>query len=287
MSSRSFKYFWDIGHVLYFILFSYGLSELFLKSRASLSPAKQFYFLFFATFILGLFVECMQLVISSGRSPDFFDLARNQLGCLLAFFFLIKPQFLVRKASLVVLYVLLVVGIIVTLLPLSFAIFDEALALRQLPILCDFETPFEKDRWLEKNKISIVKGGGRKGDRSARVQLTTEEYSGVSLFYFPHNWQGYKWLHFSVNNPTGQHFDIVCRIHDSKHKESGLQYADRFNQNYLLQPGWNDVAISLDAVEQAPFGRKMDLGNIELLSLFVFNQDKPQVIYIDNFYLSR
>ena len=273
--------------MLYFILFSYGLSEFFFKLRFNFSPAKKFYFVFFATFILGFFVECMQLVISNGRSPDFFDLARNQLGCLLAFSFLIKPPFLVKKASRVVLYGLLIVAIIVTLLPLSLAIFDEALALRQLPILCDFETPFEKDRWLEKKKMSIIKGVARKGDRSARVRLTTEEYSGVSLFYFPHNWQGYKWLHFSVNNPTAQHFEIVCRIHDSKHKESGLQYADRFNQYYLLQPGWNDVAISLDAVEQAPFGRKMDLGNIELLSLFVFNQDKPQVIYIDNFYLSR
>lgn len=287
LSSRSFKYFWDIGHVLFFALFSYGLSEFFLKSISNLSSAKKFYLVFCVTFIFGLCIEYMQLLISNGRSPDFYDLARNQLGCLLAFSFLIKPLFLTRKVPQFVLYGLLVAAIIVTLRPLTIAIFDEVLAFQQLPILSDFETPFEQDRWLDKDKVTIIEGLARNGSRSARVQLTTEEYSGVSLCYFPHNWQGYKWLHFSINNPAPQHFDIVCRIHDTKHKESGLNYADRFNRNYTLQPGWNDVTIALDEVAQAPAGRKMDLAHIELLGLFVMNLNTPQVIYIDHFHLSR
>lgn len=287
LSSRSFKYFWDLGHIFYFMLFSYAFAEFFLKKKFNLSAGKLFYVVFAVTFFLGLFIEYGQLLMSGGRSPDLYDVARNQFGCLLAFSFFVKPLFLTNKALRFALYGLLPIAAVSAVLPFSGAIFDEAMARRKFPVLSDFETPFEKSRWVPKGGMTMVQDVVRNGRVAASVQLSTEEYSGVSLFYFPHDWSGYRWLHFSINNPTSDTFEIICRINDSKHRELGQQYADRFNRNYWLRPGWNDVAISLDEVEQAPAGRKMDLTTIELLGLFVMNQSVPRIIYIDNFFLSR
>ena len=194
LSNRSFKYFWDLGHIFYFILFSYGLAEFFLKKKCNLTPSKLFFVVFFITVLLGVFIEYGQLLMSDGRSPDLDDVARNQLGCLLVFSFLVKPSFLSHKTLRFILYGLLTIATISALLPLGGALFDEALARHRFPIFSDFETPLEITRWVPKERMKIVQDVARNGKMAAKVQLSTEEYSGVSLFYFPHDWRGYRRL---------------------------------------------------------------------------------------------
>nr|WP_321465573.1 hypothetical protein [uncultured Desulfobulbus sp.] len=207
---------------------------------------------------------------------------------MLAFAFYVQPrkfrqnQFFTRFFQATALMLLLY-----TLTPFTRAVIDEQIAIRQFPLLADFETPFELDRWGKEDRVlmetSLVKHGGK----AMRVHLSTAKYSGTTLFYFPQNWSGYNTLHLSVYNPQPAEFLLNLRINDLEHKEYGSRYADRFNSRYLLHPGWNDLEANLDQVRNAPKDRKMDMEHITGFGLFVVQQQKPLDIIIDHIFLAH
>jgi hypothetical protein len=117
--------------------------------------------------------------------------------------------------------------------------------------------------------------------------LSTAKFSGVSLFHFPGDWRGYQTLHCSVYNPLAASLVLIARIHDALHKEQGSEFSDRFNQQFTLQQGWNDLVISLEKVKNAPKGRAMEMQHIEGFGLFVVQQADPLEIYLDHVYLGK
>lgn len=284
-SSRSFQSLWDLGHILFFALFS-CLGNLFLARRYRyLSLWSRLGLVFMVVMVFGLAVELLQ-TSQGNRSPSVLDMLRNQLGCLLAFAFLplrerreVRWQMFLRLSALVLL--------VPAVWPLARALLDEHLASRQFPVLSDFETPFERSRWVNARQLQPEASLVRHGRRAVRVRLSTAKYSGVSLFYFPGDWRGYEWVRFSVYNPGPAPVELHCRIHDTWHKEHGQVFHDRFNQHVGLGPGWNDVAFSLEKVKAAPRGRRMDLQRIEGFGLFVIQQKMPLEIYLDHVHLSR
>lgn len=284
-SSRSFQSAWDLGHILFFALLSCLLNLNLARRYRYLSTWFRFGLIFSVVFVFGLTVELLQMG-NGNRSPDVLDMLRNQLGCLFAYAFLLKqesrrvPWWRLFRVTVLLLLVLAV-------WPLVRALVDERLAVRQLPLLSGFETPFEQYRWVNDRQLRVEKVLVRHGARAMRVRLSTAKYSGVSLFYFPHDWRGYQWLRFSVYNPQAAPLELNCRIHDVLHKEHGNGFRDRFNQQFDLQPGWNDLAVSLEKVEQSPRGRRMDMEHVEGFGLFVMQQQAPLEIVLDHVTLSK
>lgn len=281
--SRSFVAFWNLGHVLFFFLTAWLLIKLYRYQFAQPSVLNLQFYVFLTVLVLGIGVEGLQMFLG-GRFPDVYDVFRNQLGCLIALAFFCSDKRR-RKRGLLVSFrfsILILAGI--AIYPLGRAVIDEQTAMRQFPLLSDFETVFEKYRWKEKELLAVEKGIASHGHHSLRVQLNTDTYSGVSLFYFPGNWQGYRNLHASVYFPDDGQLDLVCRIHDSDHTN---EYSDRFNRRFVLGPGWNDLVIPLETVQNAPVNRLLDLRKIESLGFFVVRQKEDRVIYIDNVYLGR
>jgi hypothetical protein len=283
-ASRSFKSAWDLGHILFFLLLSLWLHGHLRKKK---SAGGSFFFpVFILVFFIGFLVELLQSV-SSGRSPDLADMLRNQLGCLMAFAFFIRPlpsggrgtRNLFRGAVLVLLAI--------AAWPLSRSLIDEYYAARQFPVLSDFETPFERSRWVNVDQLREEREIVRHGRKSVRVQLSTAKYSGIALFHFPRDWRGYRTLHCSVYNPQAAGLILNSRIHDIHHKEYNMEFNDRFNRQFSLDHGWNDLAISLEKVMKAPKGRLMNMERIEGFGLFVIQQPQPQVLYLDHVYLSK
>jgi hypothetical protein len=90
-----------------------------------------------------------------------------------------------------------------------------------------------------------------------------------------------------VYNPQAAPLELNCRIHDALHKEHGNGFHDRFNQQFDLQPGWNDLAVFLEKVEQSPRGRRMDMEHVEGFGLFVMQQQAPLEIVLDHVTLSK
>jgi len=285
-STRSFQSAWDLGHILFFLLLSLWLHGFWGKKKFARSPFSFFLSIFIFVFILGFLVEFLQM-FSGNRSPDIGDVLRNQLGCLTAYAFFIRPPLIEDCCKRNMLRSGVLVLLTIAVWPLCKSLIDEYQAARQFPVLSDFETPFERDRWVNTQQFREENERVRHGQKAVRVQLSTAKFSGIALFYFPHDWRGYQTLRCSVYNPQVAGFIINSRIHDVHHKEHDMEFNDRFNQQFTLAHGWNDLIISLEKVKNAPKGRAMDMEHIEGFGLFVVQQSQPQVLYLDYVYLSK
>jgi len=285
-AARSFKSAWDLGHILFFTLASAELYKFYYSRASHLKPVQVFLRVFLVVFVSGLMIEFLQMYIS-GRSPDVFDILRNQLGALIGFVFFCSVR---RKLNPLVLRTIQVGTILVVsgfLWPLARAVIDERIASAQFPLLSDFETPFEASRWQDIHQFQRVGSPVRHGKKSVRIQLSIKKYSGIALFYFPQDWSRYKWLNFSVYNPAKEELSLHSRIHDRLHRQHDQVFKDRFHQRFTLHSGWNDLHIFLDAVRTAPTGREMNMQKIEGFGIFVIRQPRPLVLYLDNVYLSK
>ena len=274
---RSFVALWDLGHVFYFSLASLWLYKYFQYRFPGHSFSSVSLKVFLIVLFLGVSVEGLQMY-SGDRSPDIIDILRNQLGCLITLAIL-YPQKGYKK--IVFLCVVLVLSN-VALIPLVRGWTDEWIARNQFPVLSDFETGYEVDRWKSEEKICIQKRIVRHGNQALRVQLTTDKYSGISLEYFQGDWRGFRDLFFSVYLPEDDPLEIVCRVHDSAHAN---HYNDRFNRKFLLKQGWNDIVVSLEDVENGPRNRLLNLAEIKNFKIFVVEQEKKRLIYLDYVYL--
>ncbi len=283
---RSLNSLWDLGHVLFFTLFT-SLLYFFVSERKTRKDGfVEFIQIFFLVLLLGIFIELLQMLATS-RYPDIFDIMRNQLGCLIAFAYMGYERIGWSAQKLRGFRVTVILLLFVALWPFGRDFLDEAIARYQFPLLSGFETPFEKGRWIDKRQLSLEKKIVRSGSKSLKVKLSTANYSGTSLYQFESDWRDYRWLHFSLYNPLGRQLTIHCRIHDVHHDEGGQPYADRFHRKFVLEKGWNDLKISLEDVRLAPASREMDMANIFRLGFFVVKQAKPMVIFLDEVYLSN
>ena len=285
-SSRSYKSAWDLGHIFYFLLLSLWLHGYIGKEKIARSPFLFFLSLFTFVFFIGFLVELLQM-FGGNRTPDIGDVLRNQLGCLTAFAFFIQPSLFSDRIKRNVFRATVLGLLAIAVWPLLRSSIDEYQAAQQFPVLSDFETPFELDRWVNVQQLQEESDRVRHGHKSVRVQLSTAKYSGIALFYFPHDWRGYQTLHYSVYNPQATRLVLNSRIHDAHHKEHENEFNDRFNQQFILEHGWNDLVISLARVKNAPKGRAMDMEHIEGFGLFVIQQPQSLVLYLDHVYLGE
>ncbi|MGD9946845.1 MAG: VanZ family protein [Desulfobulbus sp.] len=286
-STRSFQAAWDLGHILFFAIATVWVFRR-VREKVERWPFLRLFLSFFAAvLIVGVLIEFLQSFIS-GRLPDVMDVLRNQLGCLIAFSWCIRP---IQRNNSLTLHALFrgssLLLFLVAVWPLTRAIIDESLATHQFPVLADFETPFERYRLINERQMQKETTLVRHGKNAMRVRLSTAKYSGVALFYFPGNWQGYNSLHYSVYNTQLKPLALNLRINDVEHKQHGSEFADRFNKRFSLQPGWNDLVVDLNQVRNAPKDRRMDMEHIEGLGLFVVQQAKPMEIIIDHIFLAR
>ena len=281
--ARSFIALWNMGHVLFFSLASFLFCRFFRIRFPGVSQIKRELFVFLIVLVSGTLIEALQMGFD-GRSPDVYDILRNLLGCLITFVFFdsVPSRKLKWWKSLPVLSVLFL--LLVALYPLFRGALDEIIAEQQFPVLSDFETVFEENRWSGKEMSSIEKGLARHGNHALKIQLGTDLYSGVGLRYFPGNWLGYTSLHFSIFYPGRESLRITCRIHDTAHNN---EYTDRFNRSFMLRQGWNDFVISLTDIQHAPLNRLLNLAEVENVKFFVVQLDEKQTILLDYIYLEK
>jgi hypothetical protein len=236
--------------------------------------------------IMSILTELMQAGLH--RTADMVDVGRNLVGTLVAFAFTARPNNTTSTSYLRSARALSILMVIFAIVPMFKAAADEWTARKQFPVLSDFETPFEIDRWSGDAAMSIDHALHSQGKSSLRVVLdTTPLYPGVKLRFFPGNWLNYKFLYFSVFNPLEEPIYITCRIHDRLHAEGNQPYDDRFNESFLLSKGWRQIKISLDKVAHAPKKRIMDLRQIKEIGIFSKRLPQQKTIYIDNVFLSK
>ncbi|MGB5984428.1 MAG: hypothetical protein WBG37_03920 [Desulfobacterales bacterium] len=266
-----------MGHILFFALLTYQLQAI--PRFRNFSYLRQGVLALATALILGLGIELIQSGIQ--RTLDGEDLLKNGLGALVGAAFLLSARRRITGKTLAGFQIL--VGILTALgiYPLLTAGVDEYRAWRQFPILADFETCWELERWTGGAQFDISDEVSFQGQRALRVDLNTETYSGVALSYFPQNWSGYSRLRMEVYNPAEDPLVLTCRIHDARHTRGPQDYHDRFNRRFTILKGWNTMTIELAQVAQAPRARTLDLSRIRGLGLFSVRLSQPRTVYLD------
>ena len=277
-SPRSLCAAWDLGHIVAFSLWSYLLVTW--RALRETSPARQWGIVLAFCLVAGTATEGIQFLLGGDASIG--DLLRDMAGGVIALSWFspsskVLPE-RVRRAARTVAATLLLVAC----LPLAAALSDEGIARLQFPVLSDFETPFEADRWDGGARFSVDCSVARHGKASLRVDMDTSLYSGVALVYFPRDWRGYHILILEALNPSPEEIDITCRIHDLRHEEGEQRYEDRFNKVFRLRPGWNHFRVDLEEVARAPAGRTLDLGTIRAVGIFATRLPTPRTIFLDH-----
>ncbi|MDH5571045.1 MAG: VanZ family protein [Gammaproteobacteria bacterium] len=282
-SPRSFKAFWNMGHIFYFALSAWLFGKW--NRIAMQSWPKQWLVVLSLTLLAGILIEILQY--GTERAPDIDDVIRDLTGSFLFLSFSRLYSINIIPVWKYLLRIIAIFLVLIQLVPLAISLTDEIIARQQFPILSNFETPFEKERWSGNDGIKIKLMPLLSSNHILEVPLTTGRYSGVNLKYFPGDWKGYQTLTISIYNPLAEPLPVVCRIHDQQHQQGEQRYKDRFNRKYLIFQGWNNIEIKLSDVISAPKHRKMDLKNIRGLGIFVMSLKKPQLIYLDDLQLSR
>ena len=160
-------------------------------------------------------------------------------------------------------------------------LWDMAQAKRQFPVLGDFETRLEANRW---SSGVIVEGIARHGTHSLKVDLgidQTKKYHGTTLQRSFGDWQGYTTFAFSLFNPDDQPLTITVSIRDHEHFRRGGEYSDRFNRRFEMGPGWNDIAIPIADIQNAPAERKLELDDLSEVVIFTVDPPAPRQMYLD------
>ena len=281
-SYRSFKYSWDLGHIVYFAILACLLSRWRLFSQVSL--ARRWTIILVITLLFGVSIEFMQY--GTERTPDTGDVLRDLTGSLLVLAFGSSRSASQRVSWRLPVQVALLLVLLALLWPLTKTLLDEAIAWHQFPLLSGFETPFEIDRWAGNARRSVESLPSVSQGKLLKLSLSTDKYSGVALKDFDGNWSSVHTLKISLYNPDALPLQIICRIHDLQHTDGYEEYEDRFNRSFLLMQGWNHIEIDLDEVEGSPAGRNMDMSRIRGLGIYVVSLPEPRILYLDNVQLS-
>lgn len=253
---RVWHEFWNLGHI-----FLFGGAGLLIGTR--LSPQHVFrniLLLLCAGAVIGWLVEIIQLHI--GRDYSLIDVADDVVG-LYAGLLVGGWQALKQRRRWQVVQALLLSVALLTYVGMPFmrAALDTWRSVRDFPVLVDFSSDMQRDRFESGSNLRVVDG-------ALQVTLTTAQYSGFSLNDFPRNWLGYGQVQLTLENPSAQNLPLVCRIHDGEHEHRGYALNDRFNQQVVLQPGLNRVRFYLEQVARTSSGRHMQLDDIHNLSCF-------------------
>jgi VanZ family protein len=274
-SPRSLGAFWDLGHVLFFMLFVRVLAGSGCRGFFWVWAGKMLIYVL----VCGIIIEIIQAGVG-GRMSGMGDVWRDLGGGVIGIAWVGFCNAARIKRGLFLLVVAFVM--VVSVLPLGGALIDEVRTRRSFPLLSGFESSGELSRWQAKTKIARVAHPVREGKFSLRLPLTVDTYSGIGLKYFPRNWQGMEGLKMSIYNPDSSGLRLTFRVHDWQHVQGEQLYSDRFNRSALVKPGWNDIFIAMEEIRSAPAGREMDLGNIYGFGLFASGLEEERVIYIDD-----
>lgn len=284
-ADRSFRELWNLGHVLYFGLLIILVSKIL--NHYQVSGRWIWIFSILLTLIWGIAIEMIQQ--GSDRNADIMDVIRNLCGALLALVFIPGSiQVFHRRFQKIIRYVV-VCFLLLVLIPLMVSVADEVVAANQFPVLSNFETPFELDRWNGSADFKIVDSVEGSGRSALQISLSTQDiYTGVGMQYLESDWRDYEFLNIDIFYPQIDPLQLTLKVFDSQHRsvEPTYLYSDRFNRPYQIQNGWNRIRVSLQEISSAPQKREMNLSEIAGLQLFAVRLKQPETIYLDRIYLS-
>jgi len=281
---RLIKDIWNAGHLVLFGLLSFVYLHLSKITKRSL--LHQIIVITLFSLLIGTAIEFVQLLFK--RDFSYNDIFNDLIGGYLGFcFFVLTDK--TKKVSLRLFYALAFIMLAVLgLRELEKNLLDEYRMRNSFPVLADFENDLEKSRWeylLVKAEYSTEYVTS--GKTSLKAKYLPGRYSTLSLEHFINDWRGFRFLSFSIYNPQTSPLDYAVTIFDAQHNKTGRRYSDRFNKRIQIQPGWNNIRLSIDKIIQAPKQRTMVANQIKGVYLFTSRLKQPITLYIDSIRLEK
>lgn len=120
-------------------------------------------------------------------------------------------------------------------------------------------------------------------DAALRLDFAAVTRPALELTEFERDWRDWQTLALDVTNPGAAPAPFVLRILDARHDWS---HEDRLNLPVVIAPHTRTtLRVSLAAVEQAPAGRKMDLGAVANVMLFATAPSDNESFYVSRIWL--
>jgi len=152
---------------------------------------------------------------------------------------------------------------------------------RNSRILMDFESEeelqqltWECHKWFELSTENVTSG-----NHSVKVTLPPGQYPGTIFENLKTDWSDSKFLRMDVFNGSPEQVKFHIRIDDHK---SGWEYADRFDINFALNPGMNNISVPTDTIRTNIHPRPLNLKKIKHMMVFIPHNEKTRELYIDN-----
>jgi VanZ family protein len=283
--SRTIDEIFNFGHLLLFGCIALGILWMLNKEKWPCKESSLFIKAGIITTLIGILTEFIQLFTPS-RDFEIGDMFSDGLGAIT--FLCIAYSYkegLTKKNKTIIMALSLVVMVLASWRIYPAAIDDWRMK-RDFPLLGSFESYLEMSRWEVKDdkQISRVKSHATSGEYSLRVNLEPGMYPGVALVHHISDWTRYNALAYDVFLEGTTPLTITVRINDKQHNE---QYLDRYNEEFILNPGSNHINIVLDDVRKAPQGRTMDMADITTFCIFSYKLKEPRTVYFDNFRLNK
>ena len=133
---------------------------------------------------------------------------------------------------------------------------------------------WECHKWFELSQENATSGL-----RSLKLSLPPGPYPGINFKEVRKDWSPFKLLKMDVTNPSMEDIKFHVRIDDH---ESGWEYANRFDIDFILKPGLNNISIATDSIRTNLHARPLDLENIKRMMVFIPSNPKKRELFIDN-----
>ena len=129
--------------------------------------------------------------------------------------------------------------------------------------------------WFERSSRNAPSG-----EYWLKAELPSGKYPGVRFDKLPSNWRGYKAISFWAWAPGKAGEKLHLRVDDN---QASPGYEDRFNRIFTLGDEPKQYCTRITN----PKNRKLDLGHITLLMVFLYDQNTPTRLYLDDFRLQN
>ena len=256
------------GHIFFFAALAWLVLQLPILQRFSF--VVQAMIALVSALVFGSLIELIQPYF--GRSASMRDVWQNMLGAAVAVAWH-APRGTTRRLVTAAIGVVLALEIFT---PVT-SLWDRGVARAQFPVLSDFSTPLEHRRWWRGERDTTI---SRHGPASLRVDLKPGRVSGTAMLRSLGDWSRHDTLEISIYNPADP-MGITISVRDEEHMKRGRSYSDRFNRQFLLQPGWNEITIPTADIRDAPAERQQNLRDLVELAIVTTNLEEERTLYID------
>jgi len=278
-ASRTLARLHDFAHLPLFCAVSLIMAAiwpggLFVQNRLRPLPALR---LWLVAVLAGILVELLQA--RQGRIPEVSDVVTDAAGAALALLLAVGHR---RRAWRWALPAALAL-VLAFAAPVLISAWDEQLARRQFPLLADFETRLQTDRFAgTRCRLQRIADPASPGHHLLQARFLPDIFPRLQLRDLPRDWSNFKTLTFTCINPEPAPFLLIVRVDDVHHDN---QMSDRYTLRMNLAPGRHVIVIPLSTVATAPETRPMDMTAIAHFILYGYKLKQPRTLLFDDFRL--